>query len=354
MRQVVATMVLGSMLVASTCWSEGDLLPKKREPEPTKPASGTTAPAASPAAQGVRTSAPGALPPGLPTPPPSASPATDGDYPLAPKDQITVQVYGQDDMTRTVRIDQDGSITLPMIGKVPVGGLTVAEAQQKVEAAFKDGGYFLNPRVSIVVTEYQGSQYTVTGAVNQPGTYALRTRQTPLMSAISEARGVRENAEPSAYVVRAKPHPGETQPLQVDLVSLVKSGDKNSVMVEPGDIIYVPEENTFYVTGEVEKVGAYTLRRDTTLSKAITEAGGLGRKAAGERVTIVRTLPSGEKKEITPLNVEAIMKGDHQSDVKLQAQDVVMVPASGGKTVAYGILDFVKGIFSIGASVPVK
>ena len=345
MRGIVAGIVAGGLLAASWCATAAEV-PFKKHDESDKPAS-RTGPAENQRSAPMPSS-------GLPGPLPAAPPASEGDYILAPKDQVLVQVFGQEDLTRTVRIDQDGNIVLPMIGAVPVAGGTVVEAQQKIESALKQGGFLLNPRVTVSVSEYQGRQYAVVGAVNQPGTYTLKTRQTPLLTAISEARGVRENAEPAAYVVRAKPHPGEAQPLQVDLVTMVKSGDTNSVMIEPGDVVYVPEENTFYVTGEVEKRGAFTLKRDTTLSKAITEAGGATKRAASDRVTVVRTLPSGEKKEITGINLDAVMKGDHKADVKLQAQDVVVVPADGAKVAGYNILDFLRGVFSIGASVPLR
>ncbi|PYM53809.1 MAG: hypothetical protein DMD79_25685 [Candidatus Rokuibacteriota bacterium] len=346
MREMLAGILVGGLVAASWCASAAEVPVKKHESQSDKPASGTSAPENARSAP-VPSS-------GLPSPLPAAPPASEGDYTLAPKDQVLVQVFGQEDLTRTVRIDQDGNIVLPMIGSVAVAGMTVAEASQKIEAALKQGGYLVNPRVTVSVSEYQGRQYAVVGAVNQPGTYPLKTRQTPLLTAISEARGVRENAEPAAYVVRAKPHDGEAQPLQVDLVTMVKSGDTNSVMIEPGDVVYVPEENTFYVTGEVEKRGAFTLKRDTTLSKAITEAGGATKRAASNRITVVRTLPSGEKKEITGINLDAVMKGDHKADLKLQAQDVVVVSPDGAKVVGYGILDFIRGVFSIGASVPVR
>jgi polysaccharide export outer membrane protein len=303
------------------------------------------------------------LPPGLsladlprPAAPPAAAAtaaASEGDYLLAPRDQIAVQVYGQDDLTRTVRIDQEGNIVLPLIGSVTVGGLTIQAAQERIEAQLKNGGYLLNPKVTVAVAEFQGRQYAVMGGVNQPGTYTLKANQISLMSAISEARGVRDTAEQTAYIVRARPRPDEAQPLRVDLSTMHQSGDTGRVMVEPGDVVYVPEDNTFYVAGEVEKRGAYTLRRDMTLSKAITEAGGVSKTAATDRITLIRTLPNGEKKEITGIDLETIVKGDRTADLKLQSQDVVVVPTSGAKVVGYGFLDFLRGIFSIGVGIPI-
>ncbi len=324
-------------------------------------ASGPSTPGASPAAggpaAGVATAASPALPRPLPAPPMlpappaislSAETTGEGDYQLAPKDQITVSVYGQDDLTRTVRVGQTGTITLPLLGEVQAAGLTPTELEKKIEEGLR-GRYLKNPKVTVGVSEFQGRQFAVMGAVNQPGAYPLKTNTTTVMLALSEAKGVRDTADRIAYVLRARPRPGEPQPLSVDLDALLRQGNPgHNVVVEPGDSVYVPEANTYYVAGEVEKRGAYVLRRDTTLSKALTEAGGATKRAAMAEVKVVRTLPSGETQEVGPYDVQAVMAGDKSQDVPLQAHDVVVVPSSGSKVAAYGVLDFLKGLFSIG------
>jgi polysaccharide export outer membrane protein len=312
---------------------------------------------AGPAATPPATTAGAAPAPGMPAapsrgvvPPPAISlqAPTSGDYKLAPKDQITVTVLGQDDLTRTVRVSESGTITLPMLGEVAVAGLTPADAEAKITSGLK-GKYLVNPRVTVTVAEYQGRQVSVMGAVTQPGSYSLKTNGTTLLVALSEAKGVREGADRVAYVVRANPRQGEPQPLTVDLDALLRAGDpRHNVVMEAGDSVYVPEANTFYVAGEVEKRGAYPLRRDTTLSKALTEAGGVTKRAATGEIKIVRTLPTGEKQEIGAIDLQAVMAGDKSQDVPLLAQDVVVVPASGAKVAAYGVLDFLRGLFSIG------
>lgn len=283
-------------------------------------------------------------------PPPAVSmqAPTGGDYKLAAKDQITITVHSQDDLTRTVRVSESGTITLPLLGELTVAGLTAAEVEEKITAGLK-GGYLVNPRVTVTVAEYQGRQVSVMGAVQQPGSYALKTNGTTLLVALSEAKGVREGADRVAYVVRAHPRPGEPQPLTVDLDALLRAGDpRHNVVVEAGDSVYVPEANTYYVAGEVEKRGAYPLRRDTTVSKALTEAGGVTKRASTGEIKIIRTLPTGEKREIGGIDLQAVMAGDKSQDMPLMAQDVVVVPPSGAKVAAYGVLDFLKGLFSIG------
>lgn len=285
-------------------------------------------------------------------PPPAISlePPPEGDYRLAPKDQVVVQVHGHDDLTRTVRISEGGTVPLPLLGdvKVPVAGLTLAEAEAKIKAGLK-GRYLVNPRVTVSVVEFAGRKVAVMGAVQQPGAYALKGNATTVLVALAEARGVRENADRVAYVVRARPRVGEPQPVVVDLGALLRTGDgRYNVALEGGDAVFVPEASVYYVAGEVEKRGAYPLRRGMTVSKALAEAGGVTKRAATGEIKIVRTLPSGERREITGIDLEAVMSGDQSQDPPLETHDVVMVPASGAKVVAHGVLDFFRGILSLG------
>jgi polysaccharide export outer membrane protein len=322
----------------------------------TAPSVGPTAsaPAASgPGAAGTPGGPPRERGPAVAVPPPPAvsrevaAPATEHDYKLAPKDQLTVTVHGQDDLTRTVRVSQTGTITLPLLGEVKAAGQTVKALEDTIESGLR-GRYLKQPKVNVAVAEYQGRQVSVLGAVNQPGAYGLKTNATTVLAALSDARGVKDTADRVAYVVRATPRAGEPQPLPVDLEGLLRSGDtRQNVVLEGGDTVFIPEANQYYVAGEVEKRGAYTLRRGTTVSKALTEAGGVTKRASGE-VKLIRTLPTGEKREMPPIDLAAAMQGDRTQDVELQAQDVVVVPAHGAKVAAYGVLDFLKGLFSIG------
>jgi polysaccharide export outer membrane protein len=302
------------------------------------PETGAAAPGGTPSA------APG---PGRTLPPPPSvalAPPAGSDYKIAPKDQLKVLVHGQNELTRSVRVSESGTITLPLVGEIAVAGLSAAEAEQKIAGGLR-GRYLKDPRVSVSVAEYLGRQIAVLGAVQQPGAYPLKSNGTTVRSALSEARGVRDNADRVAYVLRAQPRSGEPSPLTVDLDALLRSGDSRyDVAVEPGDSVYVPEANTFYVAGEVEKRGTFTLRRDTTLAKALTEAGGVTKRAATGDAKIIRTLPTGERQEITGLDVDAALAGDRAHDVPLQAQDVVVVPASGAKVAAYGFLDVLKTV----------
>jgi polysaccharide biosynthesis/export protein len=300
---------------------------------------GGAPPAASAAPATTATALPPA--PAVSLQPPSGS---DEDYRLAPKDQITVTVFGQKDMARTLRVSQSGTVTVPLLGEVTAAGLSPAQLERKMEDGLR-GRYLVNPRVTVAVTEYQGRQVAVIGAVNQPGAYPLKANHTTVLNALSEAKGVKDGADRIAYVLRARPRPGEPQPVLVDLDMLLRQAHPGyNVVVEPGDSVYVPEANTYYVAGEVEKRGAFVLRRETTLARALTEAGGVTKRAAAGEIKVIRTAPTGEKQELGTFDLAAVMGGDRRQDIPLQAQDVVVVPESGAKRAVYGFLDVLKSI----------
>jgi protein involved in polysaccharide export with SLBB domain len=175
--------------------------------------------------------------------------AGDEDYRLAAKDQISVTVFGQKDLTRTLRVSQSGTITMPLLGEVKAGGLSPAELERKIEDGLR-GRYLVNPRVTVAVAEYQGRQVAVVGAVNQPGAYLLKANHTTVLNALSEANGVKDGADRIAYVVRARPRPGEPQPVMVYLDMLLRQAHPAyNVVVEPGDSISVPPANIYDVAG---------------------------------------------------------------------------------------------------------
>lgn len=277
---------------------------------------------------------------------PAVAPPDAGDYLVAPRDQLFVQIHGHDDLTRTARVSERGTITLPLVGEIRVAGLTGRDIETAIENALKPA-YLKNPRVSVTVSEFRGRQFAVVGAVNQPGSYPLRSNEVTLREALSEAHGARENAGQVAYIRRAKPRSDEPQPLEVDIDGLFRAGQSSGVMLEPGDSVYVPEASTFYVSGEVEKRGAYTLRRGTTVAKAIAEAGGVTKRAS-DRVTIVRTTENGNREEIAGLDLDAILEGDSTKDLPLRPHDVVVVPASRAKVVGYTVLEVLGRLLSIG------
>ncbi len=107
-------------------------------------------------------------------------------------DRLTVTVFGQPEMSGVFQVDGDGSVELPIVGAIPVGQLTIREAQKRIESRLADG-YILHPAVSIVISERR--PVYVVGDVKSPGTFPFRTGST-ILNAVAQAGGYGSQAQP--------------------------------------------------------------------------------------------------------------------------------------------------------------
>ncbi len=240
------------------------------------------------------------------------------DYVLGEGDLLKITVYESDDLTTVTRVSGDGAISFPLVGQVKVAGLTVLGAEQKLTGLLSNG-YVNNPQVSIFVTEFKSRKVTILGEVKNPGLYELNANAS-LIEMISRAGGFTEKAG-DTLVVQRKAAGGADGPqgtaITVDLKELMEKGNVSSNLpLLDGDSIFITKSGFVYVTGEVQKPGAYKVEKDTTIIKAITLAGGLTEKAAPGRTKLIRTVGGKEQ------TIKAGM-GD-----TVQADDVITVPES--------------------------
>jgi protein involved in polysaccharide export with SLBB domain len=105
------------------------------------------------------------------------------DYVIGPRDLIVVQVFGEPGASGTFRVEADGTITLPLIGRVQAGGKTLRETQNDITKALSDG-FFTNPQVSASIQEYGSQKIFVVGEVRNPGSYPL-SGETTLLAALA-------------------------------------------------------------------------------------------------------------------------------------------------------------------------
>jgi polysaccharide export outer membrane protein len=110
-----------------------------------------------------------------------------GEYRIGPEDLIEIQVFGVDQLARTVRVNSFGMVSLPLIGPTPVGGMTSSEAERLISRKLAEN-YLQDPQVSVFIKEYTNQRVTVEGAVAKPGIYPLRG-QTTLLRALAVAGG---------------------------------------------------------------------------------------------------------------------------------------------------------------------
>ena len=241
-------------------------------------------------------------------------------YRLGPGDVVEVSVFGVEALSDIkCRIGGDGYASLPLVGPVKLGGLTVREAQNAVAKAYKT--YINNPRVTLYVSEYHNYRVSVLGEVKNPSVYELKGPRS-LLGVIAQAGGVTDDADHTITVVRTEN--GTRRSMIINLDQLITGKDPTgNIMVQANDVIYVPLAGSYFVDGMVRRPGAYHLTEPVTLSKAIAMAGGMVVGADIKKVAIYRTMEGGGKKPII-VNLEEIRAGK-MSDPQIQEGDVILV-----------------------------
>ena len=270
------------------------------------PASATAAP---PATGGRAVShAQSAAPPGG---------AQASSYIIGVHDVLNVTVFGETDLSGQYRVDSDGTITYPLLGRVAASGLTSRGLEQRLSTLLENG-YLKHPQIRVEVEQYRSQSIFVIGEVRQPGRYPL-TGDMTLIEALAAAGSVNGTAGNEVLVVhstRTTPPsgpvvPGVDQTAQVTHVDLedLQTGQLPNVVLHDGDTIFVPKAQTFYITGQVKNPGAYVLRSDMTVLQAVSLAGGLTDRGSDRRIKIVRFV-KGVKHEVDVKLTDRVQPGD--------------------------------------------
>ena len=235
---------------------------------------------------------------GMAQPPaPNAMPAAEGEsasrlIQLGPGDSVNVQVYGQPDMTTAVYVSDDGTIPVPLAGPVQVAGLSPSEASQRIEKALKDGGFLVDPHVTVTVVLSRSQRVSVLGQVGKPGLYPIESKTT-IFDLLAQAGGELETASDVIFLLRPDAS-GNVQRYPINLKGLDSA--KNSIPTQAlhgGDSIFVPRAEQFYIYGEVMAPNKYRVEPDMTVIQAIARAGGVTPRGSERRVDIKRLTNNG-------------------------------------------------------------
>ncbi len=278
--------------------------------------------------------------------PAKETPQPDSGYILGPDDQIVIRAIDAPEISdKPVLIGTNGNITLPLIGRLKAGGLTVEQLETELNTQLRK--YVRDPQVAVTVAEFRSQPVSVFGAVTKPGVVQLRGRKT-LYEVLSMAGGPRETAGSTLTLSRRRengeiPLPGasvdptgqfSTAELNVQEILEGKNPAAN-IEIKPNDTISVSEANSnmIYVVGDVEHGGGFTLggRQKLSVLRALSLAGGLGRTAKPEKARIIRGSPGESKPQEIAVNIKQIFTGKAE-DIVLLPQDVLVVPTSSRKT----------------------
>lgn len=286
-----------------------------------------------------------------------AEAAKTGDYIIGPGDLLGIEVFDVPELSRDVRVNETGFVTIPLIPvKVQAGGLTQFQFQDKLAELLQVNGLVSHPQVTVTVKEQHSQPITVIGSVRTPITIQA-VHQMSLLQVLSQAGGIADDAGSKVLITR-KPvvtepvgNPGDSVPdtakapaantpvgtentITIDLNDLLGSGDpKYNIALQGGDVVTVPRAGVVYAVGAVQHPGGFVMQSDRqqlTVLKVLSLAGGLTPTAKPGSAVILRQPPGNQQRQQVSVDVKKILALKTE-DVSLRQNDILYVPDSTGK-----------------------
>jgi polysaccharide export outer membrane protein len=273
---------------------------------------------------------------------PAAVPST---YLLGPDDQLVIQGPEVDEIVnKPYRIDPEGYVSLPMLGKIKAAGLTLGEFETQLNRTASK--FIREPQLVVSIGEFHSQPVSVVGAVNQPGTQQLQGKKT-LMQMISMVGGFRPDAGNTLKITRdlqwgPLPLPnastdssGKFSVAEVRVPDLLQGKNPQlNILVMPNDVITIPSSETVYVVGDVHKAGGFLLgeRQNMSVLQALAMSEGISGTSDAKHSRIIHRAQGSTEQTETPVDVKRILQGKAQ-DVPLDGGDILFVPGSMSKKV---------------------
>jgi len=233
---------------------------------------------------------------------------------------VSVTVAGQAALSGDFRVDAEGLINFPILGRIKATAHTTADLERKLTTLLADG-YLKRPQVSVGVKEYGSQKVSATGEIQRPGSYPLKADRS-LLALLADLGGLTPNAGHEVVVIRPPvggaqapvPAPGGSEEptgpggglpfevagaevFRISLQELQAGNPERNILLLAGDTVYVPRASQIYVTGSVSKPGPYRFQEGMTVLQVLTLAGGVTERGSSGRVKIVRVV-GGKKQEI--------------------------------------------------------
>jgi len=158
------------------------------------------------------------------------------EYRITPQDVLQVSIFQVPDLNRTVQVDGNGFVSLPLVGGVPVRGKTILQAQNDITARYQKS-YLQSPQVTVSLVK-SGQRVTVSGAVKTPTVLTLDVPLS-LTMAIAQAGGMGETGNPERiHIARTN---GEAVDDSIFNLTEIQAGKASNPMLRGGDIVVVED-----------------------------------------------------------------------------------------------------------------
>jgi polysaccharide export outer membrane protein len=244
------------------------------------------------------------------------------EYVIGEGDVLLISVWGEKDLSLSVKVRPDGKITMPAVGEVTASSTTARNLQNTLTNKLR--GIVKNPVVTVIVMEITNNKVYIFGGGVKAGVYSL-VQRTTLLQLLCQIEDARKADLKRAYVLR------DGARIKVDFSRLFIQGDTTEdIVIEPNDVIFMPTnmDKNVYVVGAVNLPKFIEYRDGLTVMEAILEAGGFTKFANPNDTIIYRKDES--KKEITiPVKMKRLINdGDLKQNEKLKPGDYIVVKES--------------------------
>jgi polysaccharide export outer membrane protein len=240
---------------------------------------------------------------------PLTSDAATPRYFIGPQDLLKISVLDEPELTNTYRVDSDGFITFPYIGRVLAGGLNPGDLQERIKSMLSPA-YIKNPQVRVEIDQYKSQSVMVSGEVRQPGKIPMTGAMT-VLEALAAA-GSPTPAASSELTIAHPRKPGSDQH-ESELVRInwkdLQLGKGTDVVLQDGDLLNIAKAQTFFITGQVRNSSSYVLEPGTTVEQAIAMAGGLSERGSDSRIKASRTV-KGKRVTVSLSLADVVQPGD--------------------------------------------
>lgn len=235
---------------------------------------------------------------------------------LGAGDSVRVTVFQNPDLTTDARVSPRGTIVFPLVGEIELGGLTPAQAGNRIAEQLRRGGFMVKPQVAVSIQQVRSRQVHVLGQLQRPGNYVLEDTGARLTDILTLAGGISAAGADTVTVLTHRD--GKAVTRAIDLPAIFRGGDATTnIQIENGDTIYVERAPVFYIYGEVQRAGVYRLEPNMIVMQALALGGGLTTRASERGVGVHRRMPDGK-----------FTKREVKLTDPVQAEDIVFVRES--------------------------
>lgn len=247
----------------------------------------------------------------------AATPAHSQTYEgLGAGDSVRVTVFQNPDLTTDARVSPRGTIVFPLIGEVELGGLTPAQAGNRIAEQLRRGGFMVKPQVAVSIQQVRSRQVHVLGQLQRPGNYVLENTGARLTDILTLAGGISTAGADTVTVLTHRD--GKAITREIDVPAIFRGGDATTnIQMESGDTIFVERAPVFYIYGEVQRAGAYRLEPNMIVMQALALGGGLTPRATERGIGVHRRMPDGRFRKLEAKLTDPV-----------QADDIVFVHES--------------------------